>query len=879
MRWTTFALLLLGLTTSAAQAQVEGARREELDGGFHQPVLTQPPELLEFVQAAYPPAAEAAGLEGSVKLRVTLDETGGVSEAEVLEPAGEGFDEAAAEAVKRFRFSPAEVDGVPAPIQLEYVYHFRLEPKAPVVDDAPRRQKAILEGQVISRGNRKRVAGALVVCGDEAEAPQTTTDGEGRFSFEVPAGTCPVRVVADGFQKFQTAEPLEADERREVAYYLVPTAIGFETVVRGAREKKEVVRRTLGRQELQRVPGTFGDPVRVLQNLPGVARAPALSGALIIRGAAPDQTRTLLDGVEIPLLYHLGGGPSVVNAEFVDRVDFFPGGFGARYGRAIGGVVDVATRRGATDTWHGSLEADFLDSGFFVEAPVAENVSVSASARRSYIDLLLPFFLPNDPIGGTLLVLPAYWDYQARVDFGARNVEPGRPRNTFYVMAFGSDDTLRVVASGGGRNRDFTLNTRTLFHRVKGDWTYRHGGLTSVFAPYVGYDLADLQFGLTNLRTDILGIGGREDLTVELTEALTVRTGFDILFNHLIGTANLPLLGGIQYRAFPGSDPLVEQQELRRTVNTFDGALFVEADLKLGPVTLSPGVRRTYAQLYGQDRSAWDPRLWVRFDPLESTSLKGSAGLYSQAPRGFELEPAPLGNPALGFQKAFQASVGVEHRFTETITLDVTGFLNRRYDMVVPNRREASPKGPPSIPRPLSMNDGLGRAYGLEVLLRHEVTRNFFGWLAYTLNRSEERTAGTDDPYILTNWDQTHILAAVASFRLPLGFEVGARFRYVTGRPHTPFLHPQDRYGVDGNRFFAAAGPARSARLAAFQQLDLRVDKSFLFRDWTLAVYMDVQNVYNATNTEGLLYDYRFRETVPVPGIPFLPILGLKGSF
>ena len=43
--------------------------------------------------------------------------------------------------------------------------------------------------------------------------------------------------------------------------------------------------------------------------------------------------------------------------------------------------------------------------------------------------------------------------------------------------------------------------------------------------------------------------------------------------------------------------------------------------------------------------------------------------------------------------------------------------------------------------------------------------------------------------------------------------------------------------------------------------------------------YLDIQNVYNAENPEAFLSDYRFREEIPVPGVPFLPVLGVKGSF
>lgn len=879
--------LLLALLCALPALAYEGARRpskkeeEKQQATPHVPVLTRPPELVYSVEAEYPPEAAAAGKEAKVELVLTLDAEGNVAEAQVTQPVGDGFDEAALQAVRQFRFTPAEVDGVPAPVQIAYVYNFVLAaPPQPADAPPPPPPEATLTGQLLARGSRSRVVGGTVRCGDDPEAPEALSDEEGRFTLKVPAGTCQVRAIASDYHLFETKEELAPGETTEVRYYMLPKSPGFETVVRGAREKKEVVRRTLDRQELQRVPGSFGDPIRVLQSLPGVARSPFGSGALIVRGANPNQTATLLDGVDIPLLFHLGGGPSVVNAEFLDRIDFFPGGFGARYGRAVGGMVDVTTRKGASDTLHGSAKVDLLDAGFFVESPITPGVSVAAAARRSYVDALVPLVLPEDPLGGTLLVLPRYWDYQVRADMGPpRGTTPGpEGRNTFYVMAFGSDDRLSVVASGGGRNRDVSVDATTLFHRVKGDWTYQRGNFSSVFTPWAGYDLARLDFGDTRADANVYTLGGREDMSLELLPSLTLRAGADVRFQHLNLQAQIPVLSNIQYPPFPGAEPRLALQEVNRTANGFDGALYTEVDLKVGPVTLTPGVRATYGRLYGQDRLVYDPRLWVRVQPWQSTAFKASAGLYSQAPQLFQLEQAPLGNPNLGYERAFQTSLGVEHQLSEVLSVDVTGFYNRRYDLVV-TVNEVVQNSDGSFTRIPTDNRGLGRAYGVEVLVRHAVTRDFFGWLSYTLNRSEERTAGRGD-YRLGTFDQTHILSAVASYRLPWwGMELGARMRYVTGRPTTPLAHRSDIYSVDRNDFSATFGERDSARLRPFHQLDVRLDKSWLFESWTLTAYVDVQNVYNAYNVEATFADYRFRVQGEVPGIPFLPVVGVKGSF
>ncbi len=883
-----FALALLLLSASVALGE-ESVRRTVEDAGVHVPVLTKAPELVGFVEATYPPEAEAQGLAAQVTMQITIGADGRVSEVHVTQPAGHGFDEAAIEAVKRFAFTPAEIDFQPAAVQVEYVYHFVLKvPDAGVPEaiDAgpPPKAHATLEGTLITRGSRTRIMGGVVICVNQP-GPEALSDEKGHFSLEIEAGECQVRVVSADHKNFETVEVLEPNETRVVNYYVLPKVVGYETVVRGTRDKKEVVDRTVSRQEIQKVPGTFGDPVRVVQNFPGVARAPLISGALVIRGASANESLTFFDGVEIPILFHLGGGPSVVNAEFIDKIDFFPGGFGARYGRAIGGVVDVGSRRGAADTYHGVAKIDFLDSSLFFEAPLADGMSIAAAARRSYIDVLLPPILEvaqrSSPQAAFVNAVPVYWDYQIRFDAGARRghtEESGS--STFSVFAFGSDDTLKVVATGGARSLNVSLDAHTTFHRVVGNWTWREGAVTYRLTPYLGYDLVSLSLAnLISLKADQWSQGLRQDLQVDATPWLSVHAGTDIYNHGLSGQAELPVIDGTQYVGFPGADPKTPTQTIREDLDTLDGAIFAEVDLKAGPVTVTPGVRATHTFVTRQTRHSIDPRLWVRYQLLETTAIKGSVGLYTQTPSPIDFEPAPFGNPNLGTEKAFQTSLGVSHRFSPVINVDLTGFYNRRFDLAVsPGNTIVNPDG--TVTDELYGNRGLGRAYGLELLARHEVTKNFFGWIAYTLSRSETRRSGVQNDYGLTGVDQTHVLTVIGSYRFDNGWEFGGRYRYVTGNPTTPLkAGAPDHYQADANGYSSTTGDFRSARLPAFNQLDLRVDRYFVFQKWTLDLYLDVQNVLNTQNIETTIDDYRHRERVYVSGIPILPVLGVKASF
>jgi outer membrane receptor for ferrienterochelin and colicin len=145
--------------------------------------------------------------------------------------------------------------------------------------------------------------------------------------------------------------------------------------------------------EVRTLPGTQGDTLKVLQNFPGVARAPFGLGFLVVRGSAPQDTRVYVDGIEIPLLFHFGGITSTVAQESIAGLDFLPGNFGARYGRAMGGSVEIRTRE-ARKEWHGSAELDVFDGSLALEVPLGKG-SAFAALRRSWVDAVLAVVLPR----------------------------------------------------------------------------------------------------------------------------------------------------------------------------------------------------------------------------------------------------------------------------------------------------------------------------------------------------------------------------------------------------------------------------------------------------------------------------------------------------
>src|SRR5262249_31794093 len=163
------------------------------------------------------------------------------------------------------------------------------------------------------------------------------------------------------------------------------------------------------------------------------------------------------------------------------------------------------------------------------------------------------------------------------------------------------------------------------------------------------------------------------------------------------------------------------------------------------------------------------------------------AGLHHQPPAPADLS-AVFGTPALGLLRAAHFTAGQAARLGAGMDLELTGYYERLDHLVVRSRlpgptlaqalvqdgegRTYAPPAPTLAP-PLG-RAAAGRPYGAQVPLRRRLRDGLFGWIAYTLSRSERRYAG-DPGYRLLDYDQTHVLSAVASYEIR-GYAFGARF-------------------------------------------------------------------------------------------------------
>ena len=398
VRWLAALALFAAALVCAAPALAQDAPK---------PVVVAP-ALKKDAPATYPKQALDDGVRETVTVTLVLniDASGKVTSAASEVARGHGFDEASADAARGLEFSPATKDGKAVPARVKYQYVFAPPPGR-------------LTGRVVSQKGDRAIAGASVTLHEASGTERkTTSDATGSYAFDdVPFGEYRVIVRAAEFVDQEAPESVAPGQEVTALVRLAPVPVVETTpdagapkktddiedvTVHGEKPPREVTKRTIDQRELLRIPGTNGDALRALQNLPGVARPPGLAGLLIVRGSAPQDTLIFVDGTNIPLVYHFGGLSSVVPTEMLEKIDFYPGNFSAQYGRALGGIVDVGIRDpsppckpgeprkgtvtdsapGSTCGVHGLAQVDLIDRARSPRGP-SRRAGASPSARAA----------------------------------------------------------------------------------------------------------------------------------------------------------------------------------------------------------------------------------------------------------------------------------------------------------------------------------------------------------------------------------------------------------------------------------------------------------------------------------------------------------------
>lgn len=645
----------------------------------------------------------------------------------------------------------------------------------------------------------------------------------------------------------------------------------FELTVYGREEVKEVTRHRLTLAEVKRIPGMANDAVKVVQAMPGVAR-PRFGGTdVAVRGAPGWASRYYLDGVAVQALYHMGGLNSIYPSDALNGLDFYPGGFSVRYGGAVAGVIEMRSRPPKTDRVQGHADFSMLNGALFLEGPVNERVSFMASARRNFAgDLLKLYFKYSDPKNTSISVAPFFWDYLLRTDVVLND------NNNLFVSLLGSRDSLGMFIpsmSAGTEEIEGAMDEMgfmTIFHTLtvglESDLGSGWSNSLRLAGTYAENRMS--AFGMANMYEQPLIGYLRNQLSYAANDNLTLHFGTDIeLINEkLIFEVN------------SGQNMIIRDTTDGWVLGIVGGYVNVEWR-PVERLLLVPGVRYDwYPGTEGEETGVPAARLSGRYELTDAHTLKAAVGTYSQV-RPMTIHKT-FGDPTLPPTKAAHYVAGCEWQINDLLNLDAQGYFNSTWDIARSYDARFDYDESREIQRRF-FSDGRGRSYGLELMLRHSRSDKFFGWVSYTLSRSEEWSK-IEDRYILSSRDEPHHLQLLGSWKLPKNWDFGVRTRFVSGKPTSPIIGTIENENRKSIR--PVYGEQNSERHDPFFQVDVRADKKFerrnWNRDWNLTYYVDLQNILWPIykSPEFTYWNYNYTEKQKVAMIPMIST-GVRAEF
>lgn len=733
-------------------------------------------------------------------------------------------------------------------------------------DDATVRRD--IHGQVLTRGKKTAVLGAKVVLMTLGRTEYT--DERGRFSFkDVPIGLHRLRISGGGHQTKEFGIRLMENVDQELHLYVDQSSIRLEeVVVRERREAPNVAEQTLSKEEIKSIPGAGNDPVKAVSTLPGVAKTNPIGtvGGLVIRGTSQEESGYYLDGLELPFLFHFGALDFIFNSELVEEVNYLPGGYGVRYGEALGGVVDVKTRRPRDDRIGGVVDLAAYSSKAMVEGPITDKLSFAVAARRSFIDLLFPLVVPKDNRAFT--VVPWFWDYQTMLDYKLSLT------HKLQFTVFGATDGIGIPEDDSGSDDQDPLNTGTksiffTLHQQRLAWIWEpSAAVRNTLSVNNRMAWIDIELTPDTFFNTVINVASvREEYEHQLAHWNRIMVGTDLNLAKINMEMNIiqpPKEGEPEIPSFSNDDLYYVNIDLAY----FIGSVYLQDEIDIGKyVRITPGARFSY--LSYNHTYYTDPRIFMRFKTSKDSAIKLGLGQYHQFPEGDELSEK-LGNPDLEPENSYQVNLGFEYHFPYAISIDVQGFYKHMDNMVAPvDNTRTSDKN--------YLNTGVGRIYGGELLLRKRMTDWWLGWISYSYTVSRRKNTEESD-WRFFDQDVTHNIVVLSSFKIPWGFKLGIKWQYATGVPYTPI--ETSVYNADTDSFIPIFSETiNGERNDDLHQLDVRFDKIWTFNAWELSLYIDVQNVYMQPQPFGYIYsyDYSERESVNFPLI--IPSFGISARF
>jgi len=708
---------------------------------------------------------------------------------------------------------------------------------------------AILSGSIKDKQTGESLIKAVVRIQELPNAGIISNE-YGFYSLTLPSGNYSVMISQVGYETL--VQKIKLDSSQSINFYLQTKNVLKEVVVESSRKNDNLTKAQMGTETINmsaisKVPVIFGekDLLKTIQLLPGVKSAGEGNSGFFVRGGGADQNLILLDEAPVYNATHLLGFFSTFNSDAIKDATIIKGNSPSQYGGRLSSVLDVKMKEGNNQDYTVNGGIGLISSKVSVEGPLQKNKSsFILSGRRTYADV---FLKATEKFKDNILY---FYDLNAKANYQIN------AKNKVYISGYFGRDEL-------GLGQDFGIDWGNKTGTIRWNKIISNKLFLNTSFIYSDYNYnVKLKNGETNfnINSEIKDVNLKQDYTFYTNNQNTLRFGFNtILHNIRPSTFSGTVINSVAKTGRNGLENAVYLTNNYRTTSQ----LTIDYGLRLSMYTLMGGdVYNIYQNgvvsssiklnpsSFGKTYINPEPRITTNYRINDETSIK--AGYARNVQHLHLLSNSVASSPSdqwignsynIKPEIADQISVGyVTKLFKNNFELTAEAYYKHLQNQI--DYKDGAEINTVSDVESVLLY-GIGRAYGLELLLKKKEGR-LTGWIGYTLSKTERRIDGINEgKWYNARQDRTHDISVVGIYDLNERWSISGVFVYNTGDAVT---YPTGKYNVQGQTLYQYAARNEN-RMPAYHRLDFSAtyEKNKTKRrhgSWNFSLY----NVYGREN-------------------------------
>jgi hypothetical protein len=668
-----------------------------------------------------------------------------------------------------------------------------------------------------------------------------------------------------------TAKPAAAGTRKPV------TTSVLVTTAADATDTSEGYERRISTLEIERSAGTFGDPARFMQTLPGVVSDNDERNDFIVRGGNPSETLFVVDNIEMPSINQLalsdttGGFVSMIDNTAIKHTTLHTDAYDSKFDQRLSAVVEMSTRPEGLVGYHVRSEFGIGGLGSSLERPWGTDGSMFVSVRRS----VLSWFTDNIGMNG----VPIYTNAMVRADRRVNDKD-----NWWGLSLTGVDSmTIRPAATDSWETNPYNIYYSGWRNTTGINWQHifsaKSFGVASLSNSEQQQTINQTSQLLDNAQVYYEdshdGISTlKYDWTLQPIRQLTLTAGGQASLDRMNYNVQQPIGLPNPYSANPAPGVATS---FDRVFTPGSSAAYGQAALELPHgMKVIAGERAAQWAIAG-GRAATGKAVF--FAPVLGRMFHVGYAEYAQLPPSLYLL-AFSNQHSLTPIRSRQVTAGmlVADALKLRVTFNAYQKLYSDYPVAatfpqLTMANIADTFGQPFLMFPM-VSQGKGVARGLETEVGYRPLRRMT--LSGSLSYQRSWYSGLDGVLRKGNFDMPVVGNVMGNTLIGRGWTASFRYSGSTGRPYTPdnmaLSEAQDRDVYDVTQLNGLRGPM-------YSRLDFRAEWVHVVRHGVLTVHAGLENALGTSNFYSDQWRPRCGGTLQQDQMPRFPDAGLRYSY